>query len=333
MFINQLRKTEEVSYYMSIISFLKLVEIQTKVASVTPFLLGTFYALYRFNTFSLKNFLLMLVSLLCIDMATTAINNYQDYKRAIKKYGYGYESHNAIVAYKLKESTVLATIFTLLAVAMIFGFILFLNTDIIVLLLGGLSFMVGVLYSFGPVPISRTPFGEIFSGGFMGFIIPFIAIYIHVFDQSLIDIAIQGGMLSLDINVLEMIYILLISVPAMVGIANIMLANNICDIEDDIENRRYTLPIYIGKNNALMVFKALYYSGYIALIILLAAGVAPIVSAAALLTFVPVNKHIKLFYEKQSKKDTFILSVKNFVIMNVVLVFTIAIAVIIKQIM
>jgi 1,4-dihydroxy-2-naphthoate polyprenyltransferase len=318
---------------MSIVSFLRLVEIQTKVASVIPFLLGTFYALYRFDTFNLRNFLLMLISLLCIDMATTAINNYQDYKRAIKKYGYGYESHNAIVAYKLKESTVKATIFTLLAIAVVLGFLLFLNTNIVVLLLGALSFAVGVLYSFGPIPISRTPFGEIFSGGFMGFIIPFIAIYIHVFDQNILNITMQGGMINLDINVLEVLYILLISIPAMVGIANIMLANNICDIEDDIANRRYTLPIYIGKSNALRVFKSLYYSGYIALIILLAIGVAPIVSAVSLLTFVVVNKHIKIFYENQSKKDTFILSVKNFVLTNAALAFTVGIAVIIKYIM
>ena len=252
---------------MSISSFLKLVEIQTKVASVIPFLLGTFYALYRFNIFNLKNFILMFVSLLCIDMATTAINNYQDFKKANKKFGYGYESHNAIVRFKLKESTVLATIFILLVTAVIFGILLFLNTNFMVLILGAISFAIGMMYSFGPVPISRTPLGEILSGGFMGLLIPFIAIYIHIYDQNLLNIVLQGEMLNLKINILEMLYIILISMPAAVGIANIMLANNICDIKDDIENKRYTLPIYVGKNNALKVFKVLYYIGYMALFI------------------------------------------------------------------
>ena len=40
---------------MDIKSFLKLVEIQTKVASVIPYLLGTFYVLYRYENFNLKN--------------------------------------------------------------------------------------------------------------------------------------------------------------------------------------------------------------------------------------------------------------------------------------
>ncbi|MFZ5967238.1 MAG: 1,4-dihydroxy-2-naphthoate polyprenyltransferase [Bacillota bacterium] len=317
---------------MTFSSFLKLVEIPTKVASMIPFLLGTFYALYRFNTFHIKNFLLMLVSLLCIDMATTAINNYQDFKSAYKKHGYGYESHNAIVSYNLKESAVLTAIFILLAVGTIFGILLFLNSNITVLILGAISFMIGIFYSFGPIPISHTPFGEIFSGGFMGLIIPFIAVYIHVFDQNIVNILLQGGRLYLEINMLEVLYIVLMSLSPIVGIANIMLANNICDIEDDIENKRYTLPIFIGKDHALKIFKILYYIGYAALMILLALRITPVVSAITLGTFVLVNKNVKSFYEKQTKKDTFVLAVKNFVVVNMTLVFTIAAAAAIKYI-
>ena len=36
---------------MGIISFLKLVEIQTKVASVIPYIVGTAFALYKFDNF------------------------------------------------------------------------------------------------------------------------------------------------------------------------------------------------------------------------------------------------------------------------------------------
>lgn len=315
---------------MKIKSYLKLVEIQTKVASVIPFLLGTFYAVFRFNTFKVKNFILMFISLLCFDMATTAINNYIDFKRANRKHGYGYERHNAIVRDNIKESTVIVTIIILVAAAIIFGVLLFINTNIVVLILGIISFSIGLLYSFGPVPISRTPFGEIFSGGTMGFIIPFAAVYIHVFDKNIFNIFVQNGMLNLQINILEIVYILLISVPAAAGISNIMLANNICDIEDDIENNRYTLPIFIGKNNALKVFKALYYIGFISLIILLIIGVVPLVSILALCTFVAVNKNIKIFYDKQTKKDTFVVAVKNFVIVNLTLVITIVVGVILK---
>ena len=47
-------------------SFLKLVEIQTKVASVIPFFLGTVYTLYRFGEFRFTNFIIMFVSLMTI---------------------------------------------------------------------------------------------------------------------------------------------------------------------------------------------------------------------------------------------------------------------------
>lgn len=311
---------------MNVRSFLKLVEIQTKVASMIPFVLGTLYALYRFDSFKLENFLLMLASLLCIDMATTAINNYLDFKRANRKYGYGYEKHNAIVRDNLKESAVLMTIFILLAAAITAGVFLFLNTNIVVLVLGAISFVVGVLYSFGPVPISRTPFGEVFSGGFMGLVIPFIAAYVQVYDRNLLSLAIHGGILDIKANVSEILYLVLVSLPAASGIANIMLANNICDIEDDIENKRYTLPVYIGRGSSLAIYEALYYAGYLALAALLIIGAAPVVSVLVLATLIPVYKHIGIFRKEQSKKSTFVLAVKNFVIVNSVLALTIAVA-------
>lgn len=301
---------------MNIKSFLKLVEIQTKAASVTPFALGTLIAIYRFGEFNLINFLLMFISLLCIDMATTAINNYMDYKKAVRKYGYGYEVHNAIVKDNLKESHVITVILGLLITAVIFGFILYLNTNIIVLILGAISFVIGVCYSFGPIPISRTPFGEILSGFFMGGIILFISIYVHVFGSEIIRLTLNDWELFIDLNVKEFIYVFLLSVPAISGIANIMLANNICDREDDIENKRYTLPVYIGNDNALKVFKWTYYSAYIDLFILIILGIEPLLSILSLATFIIVKKNIKVFEKEHVKSKTFILSVKNFIIIN-----------------
>lgn len=316
---------------MSIRSFLKLVEIQTKVASMIPFLIGTLFSIFYFDKFIYQNFIYMFISLLFIDMCTTAINNYIDYKTANKKEGYGYESHNAIVRDNLKESIVLLTIFILLTIAIVFGILLYLNTNVVVLIIGIISFMIGILYTFGPVPISRTPFGEIFSGGFMGLIIPFLSVYIHNFDQNIITINLDSGLLSLSFDYIKILSVILISIPSAVGIANIMLANNICDIEDDIENRRYTLPIYIGKKNSLVIFKVLYYIGYIAIIFAIIFELLHLISVLVLLTLIIVQKNIMTFDKMQSKKDTFVLSVKNFVIINFSMVLTLGIALIINM--
>lgn len=301
---------------MSLSSFFQFVEIQTKLASVIPFSLGTVYALYRYNSFKFQNFLIMFISLLTFDMATTAINNYIDYKKALETSGYNYENKNAMVRDGIKESTALTVIFTLLIIAMTLGVLLTINTNVMVLFIGVISFFVGIFYTFGPVPISRMPLGEVFSGVFMGFIIMFLAIYIHTYDQNIVSLGYKEHMLTVGIDVMEVFYIFLMSIPAMGGIANIMLANNICDMEEDIINKRYTLPYYIGKKKALKLFKILYYISYIDIIILLVLRVVPIGVLWALLTLIPVSKNIRRFNEKQVKSETFVLSVKNFVLMN-----------------
>lgn len=314
---------------MSLVSFFKLVEINTKVASIIPFMLGTLFAVYRFNSFNMENLIFMFIALFTFDMATTAINNYIDYKKAKKTNGYNYETHNAIVKYNMKDSTVRTVIAALLLVAAASGFMLFLNTNIIVLILGIISFIIGILYSYGPIPISRMPLGEIFSGFFMGFVIIFISVYIHVYQSNIISMAFHNGVVNISLNLIEIIYIFLISVPSISGIANIMLANNICDVNDDLENKRYTLPVYIGVNNALKVYKILYYGAYMSVILMIILKVEPIVSVITLITFFPVNKNIRLFYERQSKKETFITAVKNFVMINFVQIIAMGIAILI----
>ncbi|MBC8080387.1 MAG: 1,4-dihydroxy-2-naphthoate polyprenyltransferase [Gorillibacterium sp.] len=309
--------------------FLKLVEFPTKVASMIPLALGTIYAVFRFDRFVPLNFFLMFVSLLAFDMTTTAINNYIDYIKAVKTSGYGYESHNAIAKYHLSEKAVLAVILTLLSTASVAGILLVLHSDILVLFLGGLSFLIGILYTFGPVPISRMPLGEIISGLFMGYVIVFVAVFIHTGEAQVVWLDLHqltSGILTLRMNLVEIIYILIISVPAIMGIANIMLANNICDMDEDLENKRYTLPLYIGKKNALLLFRVMYYVGYVDLIVLLLLGIHPLLLAIILITLWPLNKNIKHFDEKQLKAETFILSVKNFAMTTVARIIVFAVA-------
>lgn len=309
---------------MNIKIFLKLVEIQTKVASVIPYLIGTFYALYRYDNFNLKNAIIMFLSMIIFDMTTTAINNYMDYAKAIKKEGYGYETHNAIVNYNLNPKAVRLLIYTMLVIAATLGLLLVKNTNIIVLLIGAISFVIGITYSFGPIPISRTPFGEIFSGLAMGLIITFLSVYIHIFDTGVLGININGlSNVNINFNFIELINIFIICLSPIMGISNIMLANNICDIDEDIENKRYTLPIYIGKENALKVFKWLYYIGYISIVIAVVLRVLPVVSLVTLLVLKVVQGNINKFNKLQTKKDTFVLAVKNFVITNLVYATTI----------
>lgn len=300
---------------MRIGSFLQFVEIQTKLASIIPFIMGTLFSLYRYESFNSLNFIIMLVSLLTFDMATTAINNYLDYKKSLVNEGYNYRQKNAIVRDGISETMAVVVIFVLLSIAIVFGVVLTLRTDIIVLLIGMLSFMVGILYTFGPVPISRMPLGEMFSGVFMGFVIMFIAVYIHIFDRDIILLIFDNNMLNISFNIIEVIYIFLFSIPAVCGIANIMLANNICDIEEDMVNKRFTLPYYLGRPKALKLFEIIYYIGYLDIILITVLGIAPMIILLALFTIIPVSQNIRKFCIKPLKGKTFVFSVKNFALM------------------
>ncbi|MBW9149452.1 1,4-dihydroxy-2-naphthoate polyprenyltransferase [Clostridium sp. CM028] len=313
---------------MYLISFLEFIEIKTKLASMIPFILGTLYSLYRYKSFNLKNFIIMGISLLTFDMATTAINNYIDYKKDLKCNRHNHENKNGIIRYNIKESTAVAIIFTLLAIAIFFGILLTLNTNVVVLLIGIISFLAGIFYTYGPIPISRMPLGEVFSGVFMGFIILFLACYIHISDRNIISIMYVSNMLNISINLVELFYIFLISIPTINGIATIMLANNICDLEEDITNKRYTLPYYLGKGNALTLFKTLYYIAYLDIIILVILKISPVSSLLVILTIIPLNKNIKLFHQNPIKSETFILSVKNFALMNMTHIILVLIALI-----
>ena len=312
---------------MKIKAFLKLVEIQTKVASVIPFVTALLYVLYSTKQINALNMLIMFFSMIIFDMTVTALNNYGDYKRAVKKHGYNYEVHNSIVQYKLKNSTVKAVIVVMFLLSAALGILLVYRTNIITLLLGAACFAIGFLYSFGPLPISHTPFGEIFSGLTMGIGIPFITYYANVFDKNVLNVSFATPTLTIAFDVYQIVGILLISLPCVFGIANIMLGNNICDIEDDLQNKRYTLPVIIGKSKALTLLKLLYALAYAAIVAAVALGFLPLYSLLALLTVIPLFKNIQRFAANATKKDTFGLIVASFVQLCVSLIITIGLGI------
>ncbi|WP_024613758.1 1,4-dihydroxy-2-naphthoate polyprenyltransferase [Clostridium sp. Ade.TY] len=301
---------------MTLKGYLNFVEIQTKIASLIPFLFGSIYSIYKYGKVNVVNLIIMFISMICFDMATTAINNYCDYKNEIKHSNGKYIGRNPMFVNNISKRTGLTVIYILLFIAILFGIILAVRTNLLVLFLGGICFFIGIFYTFGPIPISRMPLGEVFSGIFMGFIITFLTIYINIVDLGYFGMYVINGEFIAKINLVEASNIFLVSIPLITGIANIMLSNNICDLEDDKKVSRFTLPYYIGKDFAIKLYKILYYFGYFAIFISIILKVLPITSVIVFLTIPFINKNIKKFEEKQVKSETFVLAVKNFIIIN-----------------
>lgn len=280
--------------------FLEYTEIRTKITSLFAFLMTIAYIFFLGEQVNWYLTLIFFTSMFIFDLATTSINNFIDTRT----------NHMSL---PFKRSTALAIIFILIGMSTVLGLYLAYLTDIVVLLIGALCFICGVLYTFGPVPISRQPLGEILSGIFYGLFIPFLILYINLPEGSLLRLKLNIETISLDIQVLPVVSLLMLSIIPMGATANIMLANNICDLKKDVETGRFTLPYYL-KKRALTLFAGIYYAIYIDLMVMVLFKLLSPLCLLSLLTIIPVQKNIKVFQQLQDKAVTFVNSIKNYII-------------------
>jgi 1,4-dihydroxy-2-naphthoate octaprenyltransferase len=281
--------------------FLSYVEIRTKITSFFAFLLTIAFLFYIRQPILFGRTLVFFAAMFLFDLTTTAINNYIDTKTNGQ-------------TLQFKRSSALAIILCMLGLSTLLGLYLVYLTDVVVLLTGGLCFLCGVFYTFGPVPISRQPWGEILSGIFYGFFIPFILLYVNMPKGTYLSLDWNLHTVSLELQLFPIFTVLLLSVIPVCTTANIMLANNICDVEHDILVKRYTLPYYLGRKASLYLFAVIYYSTYIAVIIMCALGILSPICLLTLVSLIPVQKNIGTFFKEQVKSKTFVMSIKNYVL-------------------
>jgi len=280
--------------------FLEFVEIKSLIASVLPFVLGSLYAIYNYHQVHLGYLVLFFIASSLFHMATNANDNYQDFLHAPRDAANQefLEDTNVVGANQISIKQARTLTFGLGGISLILGLWLVTQTGWPLLWMGIYSYAVGYFYAGGPKPISSGPFGEFFSGFTMGFMIFWIAVYINTYElapitwQSTFNVLISAGL-------------------AIFAISNIMLANNICDMDEDIALGRHTIVSYLGKPVMLQVFAWSYIAGYICLMVAVWLGVLPKLSLLTLLSVIPVLKNTRQFMHKQVKRETFILAIKN----------------------
>ena len=282
--------------------FLKFVEIQTKITSTFAFANTLMYMLFLKQPINIPLMIIFCIAAFIFDLATTAINNYID-------------SKDYPEMLPIKRDRALFLIICMLAVSTVMGLYLAFKTGIVVLLLGALCFGLGIFYTFGPMPISRIPLGEVFSGIAYGMFIPFLMVYINNPDEYII-LDYKNGVLSVHFMLWPLISFLFFSLVNTFTTSNIMVANNTCDLEKDVAVNRHTLIFYIGQKNGVRVFATLYYLCYAAVIAMVALKILPIIALIFLLSFPLVESNIRVFRKEQIKSKTFITAIKNFIIVN-----------------
>lgn len=308
---------------MTLPIFLEFIELRTKVASIFPMLLGIVWAIYRYGAFNGLNTLLFVLAVLAFDMCTTAINNTMDYVKA-KDQIYRSE-HNVIGRHQLDFRQMVQIIFALLFFSIAVSLILVWRTDLMLLLLGGVCFLIGICYTFGPLPLSRMPLGEIFSGVTMGLGIFFLGVFVQA-PHQLLSSQFVGEWFQLQLAWGKWIEIGLMSLPLICLIANIMLANNLCDLEEDIRNHRHTLVFHIGRQKGLLLYTCLAILPWLLWLVYPLLGFLPFWAWLGYGVAGLSYKSLVRFLEKQVKRETFVESVKSFILFSIMYLLILVVA-------
>ena len=248
----------------------QLTRPHTLTAAFAPVFLGTMIALaYGNGVLHFLLFFAMLIASILIQMATNMFNEYYDFKRGLDtkdSVGIG----GAIVRNGVKPKTVLNIALVLYGISILIGIYICMMTSWLLAVVGLISMLIGYLYTGGPYPIAYTPFGELVSGVVMGMFLILIAFYI------------QTGTVTMDA--------VLLSIPSMLLVAAIMLANNIRDLEGDKKSGRKTLAILTGRDHAITILMLFFIVSYIWVIGLVLSGQ---LTAWALLILLSIRKPTK----------------------------------------
>lgn len=282
--------------------FFSYVELRTKITSVLPFFMVMAYLFSVRGRVDTVNTLLFFGAMLLFDLTTTAINNYIDTK-----------TNGQTLPYSRRAA--LAILLALFLLSTGLGLCLAWRTGAVVLLLGGLCFLCGVCYTWGPVPISRLPLGELLSGVFYGLFLPFLLLYINMPAGTYLDLSYDWQGARLTLHFFPLLTVLLLGAAPFCATANIMLANNLCDLQKDEADGRRTLPWFLGRKRALNLFAALYYAIYFTIVLMVILHILRPFCLLSLLSLPWVQKNIHRFRMAQEKENTFVLSVRNFIIL------------------
>ena len=223
-------------------------------AAAVPVLFGTALASVE-GEFSWGPFLAMMFGSLFIQAATNMFNEFYDEKRGLDVRG-AVGIAGSIVGGRVRANTVLVGALLLYVLALFCGIYLISVGGWPVLILGFLCALGGYLYSAGPRPIAYTPWSEAAVFLFMGVLIVVIAY------------AVQAGAFPL--------YVALAALPIGGPVAAILLANNLRDLVSDRRGGRRTLPIVLGREVGVLVYRVLLLEPYVAVGLLMAFGVVPL---------------------------------------------------------
>ena len=221
-------------------------------AAILPVLVATSCAAVTYPAISATMACILLVICILMQSSVNTFNDYYDYVKGSDSEDDNVDPTDAVLVYNnVNPKSALRLAVGLLVAAFALGAYVIYQAGLIPLLLGIIGAVFVVLYSAGKTPISYLPIGEAVSGLVMGGIIP-LACY-----QALTG--------RLDFTMLPW------AAPTIIGVGLIMMTNNTCDIEKDIEADRHTLSTRLGRPRARKLYHAFVFAWVIAIVVIVAA--------------------------------------------------------------
>ncbi len=212
---------------MTLRQFLSVVEIRTKIVSISTYVLGSLYVVLRTGGIEPVRAALLLIAALLVDMGTTAFNTYFDFRRGVDDPAYNREASKVVVHEGVPWGWALLVSIGLFAMAVPLGLALAFLSGWPVAAAGAGCMAVGYFYNGGRHPLSGTPLGEFFAGGTLGSAFFLIIWYV------------QAGRPDSAV--------FMASLPSSFAIASVLTVNNTCDIVGDRAAGRKTLSVMVGR--------------------------------------------------------------------------------------
>ncbi len=210
----------------------------TWAGSVMPVLLATAFAIC--NGYETAPLTIVSLLAICVLMQSSVnvFNDYFDYVKGVDSEADDVDEDDSVLVYNdidPKKALILAIVY--LVLAFLIGIYIILIAGFVPLVIALIGALFVVFYSAGKTPLSYLPIGELASGCVMGALIPLASYYVYT-------------------SMLEPLVILW-SLPAVFGIALIMMTNNTCDIEKDSLVLRRTLPVRLGRERSCSLYHAI----------------------------------------------------------------------------
>lgn len=250
----------------------------TLTASFVPVFVGTMLA-YVDGKIDWLLFFAMLVASILIQTATNLFNEYYDFKRGLDTTeSVGISGSIVRDGIKPKSIKILAIILYILA--MFIGAYICYVSSWWIMVIGLACMAIGYLYTGGPLPISSTPFGELASGLMMGSVIIGISYFIQT-----------------DVLTGRVVFI---SLPVMILIGSINMANNIRDRDGDKKGGRKTIPVLLGREKSITVMAFLFFIAYLLTAVYIIFNILPLWS---IITFASIPIAIKVIKNFRGKTE------------------------------